>query len=96
MSLDFATSNLSKISTKFRTSGQVTGNWGKPKVKSGSPLNGIGVTKTKVVKIVNKNDYLDRLYLAYESTNDIKLKKFIHQEIKKILIQQGLWSKVFT
>ena len=92
MSLDFATSNLSKISTKFRTSGAVS----QPRRKAGSTLNDIGITKTKVVKIVNKNDYLDRLYLAYESTNDIKLKKFINQEIKKILIQQGLWSKVST
>ena len=92
MSLDFATSNLSKISTKFRTSGAVS----QPRRKAGSTLNDIGITKTKVVKIVNKNEYLDRLYLAYESTNDIKLKKFIYQEIKKILIQQGLWSKVST
>jgi len=92
MSLDFATSNLSKISTKFRTSGAVS----QPRRKAGSTLNDIGITKTKVVKIVNKNDYLSRLYLAYESTNDIKLKQFIYQEIKKILIQQGLWSKVST
>jgi hypothetical protein len=92
MSLDFATSNLSKISTKFRTSGAIS----QPRRKAGSPLNDIGITKTKVVKIVNKNEYLSRLYLAYESTNDIKLKKFIHLEIKKILIQQGLWSKVST
>jgi hypothetical protein len=92
MTLDFATSNLSKISTKFRTSGAIS----QPRRKAGSPLNDIGVTKTKVVKIVNKNEYLSRLYLAYESTNDIKLKKFIHLEIKKILIQQGLWSKVST
>lgn len=92
MILDFATSNLSKISTKFRTSGAVS----QPRRKAGSTLNDIGITKTKVVKIVNKNEYLDRLYLAYESTNDIKLKKFIYQEIKKILIQQGLWSKVST
>jgi hypothetical protein len=92
MTLDFATSNLSKISTKFRTSGAVS----QPRRKAGSTLNDIGITKTKVVKIVNKNEYLDRLYLAYESTNDIKLKKFIYQEIKKILIQQGLWSKVST
>jgi hypothetical protein len=92
MTLDFATSNLSKISTKFRTSGAVS----QPRRKAGSTLNDIGITKTKVVKIVNKNQYLDRLYLAYESTNDIKLKKFIYQEIKKILIQQGLWSKVST
>jgi hypothetical protein len=92
MTLDFATSNLSKISTKFRTSGAVS----QPRRKAGSTLNDIGITKTKVVKIVNKNEYLDRLHLAYESTNDIKLKKFIYQEIKKILIQQGLWSKVST
>jgi hypothetical protein len=92
MTLDFATSNLSKIATKFRTSGAVS----QPRRKAGSTLNDIGITKTKVVKIVNKNQYLDRLYLAYESTNDIKLKKFIYQEIKKILIQQGLWSKVST
>ena len=92
MSLDFATSNLSKISTKFRTSGAIS----QPRRKAGSPLNDIGITKTKVVKIVNKNEYLSRLYLAYESTSDIKLKKFIHLEIKKILIQQGLWSKVST
>ena len=92
MTLDFATSNLSKISTKFRTSGAVS----QPRRKAGSTLNDIGITKTKVVKIVNKNEYLSRLYLAYESTNDIKLKKFIHLEIKKILIQQGLWSKVST
>jgi hypothetical protein len=92
MTFDFATSNLSKISTKFRTSGAVS----QPRRKAGSTLNDIGITKTKVVKIVNKNKYLDRLYLAYESTNDIKLKKFIYQEIKKILIQQGLWSKVST
>ena len=96
MTLDFATSNLSKIKPKLRTEGKATGNFGSPKRTRESYNSGIGITKTKVVKIVNKNEYLDRLYLAYESTNDIKLKKFIHQEIKKILIQQGLWSKVST
>ncbi len=96
MTLDFATSNLSKIKSKLRTEGRTTGNFGSPKRTRESYNSGIGITKTKVVKIVNKNEYLNRLYLAYESTNDIKLKKFIHQEIKKILIQQGLWSKVST
>ena len=50
MTFDFATSNLSKISTKFRTSGAVS----QPRRKAGSTLNDIGITKTKVVKIVQK------------------------------------------
>jgi hypothetical protein len=40
-------SNLSKIKTKFRTKGNVTGNFGVPKSKAGSPLNDIGVTNVK-------------------------------------------------
>ena len=36
------TSNLSKIKPKLRTTGQVTGNWGKPKV-AGSNLNDLGI-----------------------------------------------------
>jgi hypothetical protein len=84
-------SNLSKIKTKFRTSGQVTGNWGKPKVKSGSPLNGIGVTDAKVVKCTTQENYLNRLYYAFDSTTDTKLRQFLYTEIKKIHIQRGSW-----
>ena len=84
-------SNLSKIKTKFRTSGQVTGNWGKPKVKSGSPLNGIGVTNSKVVKCTTQQEYLNRLYFAFDNTTDEKLKRFIYTEIRQILIQTGKW-----
>jgi hypothetical protein len=91
MTTDFATSNLSKIAPKFRTSGQVTGNWGKPKVKSGSPLNGIGVTNAKVVKCTTQDEYLNRLYVSFDETDDVKLKRFIYQEIKKILIQRNMW-----
>jgi len=96
MTLDFATSNLSKIKSKLRTEGKTTGNFGSPKRTRESYNSGIGMTKTKVVKIVNKDEYLNRLYVAYESTNDTKLKKFIQQEIKKILIQRGLLSKTST
>jgi hypothetical protein len=91
MTIDFATSNLSKISTKFRTSGQVTGNWGKPKVKSGSPLNGIGVTNSKVVKCTTQDEYLSRLYYAFDNTTDEKLRRFIYTEIRQILIKTGKW-----
>jgi hypothetical protein len=85
------TSNLSKIKPKLRTQGVVSGNFGKSKVKAGSPLRDIGVTSAKVVNVVKQEDYLKRLYAAYETTNDTKLKSFIYNEIRKILIQKGEW-----
>jgi hypothetical protein len=84
-------SNLSKIKPKLRTQGRVSGNFGRNKSIAGSPLRDIGVTNTKVVNVVKQEDYLKRLYSAFESTNDEKLKKFIYQQIKTILIQRGEW-----
>ena len=84
-------SNLSKIKTKFRTSGQVTGNFGAKKSIAGSPLNGIGVTNSKVVKCATQQEYLNRLYFAFDTTTDDKLKRFIYTEIRKIHIQNGTW-----
>jgi hypothetical protein len=80
-------SNLSKIKTKFRTSGNIS----QPRRKAGSPLNDIGVTNVKVVKCTTQTEYLSRLYYAFDETDDVKLKRFIYQEIKKILIQRNLW-----
>lgn len=88
MELNFTTSNLSKISTKFRTSGAVS----QPRRKAGSPLKDIGVTNAKVVKCVTQDDYLNRLYAAFENTTDPKLKTFVYKEIRKILIQRGMWE----
>ena len=85
------TSNLSKIKPKLRTQGVVSGNFGRAKVKSGSPLKDIGVTSAKVVKCTTQDDYLNRLYTAFDSTDDEKLKKFIYQEIRTIHIQRGTW-----
>ena len=85
------TSNLSKIKTSFRTKGNITGNFGVPKSKAGSPLKDIGVTNAKVVKCVTRDEYLTRLHLAYHKTTDEKLKQFISFEIKKIMIQRGEW-----
>lgn len=85
------TSNLSKIKPKLRTEGVVSGNFGKAKVKAGSPLRDIGVTNVKVVKVATQEDYLKRLYVAYEATDDPKLKQFAFSEIKKILVQRGEW-----
>ncbi len=81
-------SNLSKIRPKLRTSGNITGNFGKPKAKAGSSLNelggngGIGETQ---------DQYLNRLYYAFDNTADPKLRQFLYTEIKKIHIQRGTW-----
>jgi hypothetical protein len=87
MKLDFATSNLSKIAPKFRTSGAIS----QPRRKAGSSLNGIGVTNVKVVKCTTQETYLNRLYYAFDNTTDEKLRRFIYTEIRKILIQQNRW-----
>ena len=84
-------SNLSKIKPKLRTQGNVTGNFGRPKSKAGSPLNELGVTKAEVVKCMKQDEYLNRLWYAFDNTDDDKLKQFIYTEIKKIHIQRGAW-----
>ena len=84
-------SNLSKIRPKLRTSGNITGNFGKAKVKAGSTLNELGMTAADVVKCPTQDEYLNRLYYAFDNTTDDKLKKFIYQEIRKIHIQRGSW-----
>ena len=86
-------SNLSKIKPKLRTQGRVSGNFGKSKVKSGSPLKDIGVTSAKVVKITKQDDYIHRLYDAFDKADNPKLKNFLYQEIRKILIQRGQWAQ---
>jgi len=84
-------SNLSKIRPKLRTQGNITGNFGRPKSKVGSSLNDLGVTQTEVVKCVTQDEYLSRLWYAFDNTDDDKLKQFIYTEIKKIHIQRGTW-----
>ena len=81
-------SNLSKIRPKLRTTGRVSGNFGKSKVRAGSSLNDIGGDGNIGVK---QDDYLNRLYYAFDNTTEPKLRQFIYQEIKKILIQQNKW-----
>lgn len=84
-------SNLSKIRPKLQTEGRITGNWGKSKVVAGSPLKELGITNVKVVKCAKQDDYLNRLYKAFDATEDPKLKKFIYTEIRKIHVQRGEW-----
>ena len=84
---DFATSNLSKIATKFRTSGAVS----QPRRKAGSPLKDIGVTNAKVVNLTTQEKYLNRLIDAFNQTNDPKMRQFIYTEVRKIQIQRKQW-----
>jgi hypothetical protein len=84
-------SNLSKIKPKLRTSGRVSGNFGRPKSRAGSPLNDIGMSKSSVVKCTTKDEYLARLWYAFDNTTDTKLKQFVYTEIKKIHVQRGTW-----
>ena len=84
-------SNLSKIKPKLRTSGRVSGNFGRNKVSSGSPLNDIGVTNVKVVKCTTKTEYLSRLYYAFDNTTDTQLRKFLYQQIRSIHIKNNNW-----
>ena len=85
------TSNLSKIKTKFRTTGNITGNFGRAKSKAGSSLNDIGVKNAKVVKCTTQTEYLNRLYHAFDNTTDTELRQFLYTEIKKIHIKRGTW-----
>jgi len=77
-------SNLSKIRPKLRTSGNIS----QPRRKAGSSLNDLGGNGNIGV---TQNEYLNRLYYAFDHTTDAKLRQFIYGEIKKILIQQGKW-----
>jgi hypothetical protein len=87
MTTEFATSNLSKIKTKFRTSGAIS----QPRRKAGSSLKDIGVTNAEVVNITTQDKYLNRLIEAYHKTDDKKLKQFLYEQIRKIKIQTNTW-----
>ena len=84
-------SNLSKIKPKLRTSGRITGNWGKSKVVAGSSLNDIGVSSKEPIKCTTQTEYLSRLYYAFDNTTDTELRKFLYQQIRSIHIQNNNW-----
>lgn len=77
-------SNLSKIRTKLRTSGVIS----QPRRKAGSSLNDIGGDGNIGA---TQDEYLNRLYYAFDNTSEPKLRQFLYQEIRKIHIQRGTW-----
>lgn len=84
-------SNLSKIKPKLRTTGRVSGNFGRNKVRAGSTIMEIGMSNKETIKCATQDDYLNRLYVAFDETTDAKLKQFIYTEIRKIHVQRGTW-----
>jgi len=89
--MDFATSNLSKIRPKLRTSGNVTGNFGRPKTRTNGNTD-LGYTKKdKINMITCKEDYIAKMYQILDNTQDQKIRNFAYSEIKKYLIQTGQW-----
>lgn len=80
----FSNSNLSKIKPKFRTQGQITGNWGKSKVKAGSSLNEIGLSDKQTIHITKRSDYIDRMISLFYNTEDRKMKHFAYTELHRL------------
>ena len=78
-------SNLSKIKPKLRT----TGNISQPRRKAGSTLNDLGGNGNIGA---SQDEYLGRLYSAFDSTSNKQLRQFAFIEIRKILIQRNLWE----
>ena len=78
-------SNLSKIKPKLRT----TGNVSQPRRKAGSTLNDLGGSGNIGE---SQDEYLSRLYSAFDITTNKQLRQFAFVEIRKILIQRNLWN----
>ena len=83
-------SNLSKIKPKFRTEGQITGNWGKSKVRTNGNSE-LGLTEKKNISVTRKSDYINRMYQVLDTTTDRKMRQFAYDEIRKYLIQTNQW-----
>ena len=83
-------SNLSKIKPKLRTTGQVTGNFGRPKTRTNGN-NQLGMTTKENINITKKEDYIKRMYQVLDTTTNPKLKQFAYNEIKMYMIQTGRW-----
>ena len=81
---DFATSNLSKIRPKLRTSGNVTGNFGRPKVKTNGN-NNLGYTsRQSITPITKRSDYCQRMINLYHTTEDNNMRRFAYHELHRL------------
>ena len=78
-------SNLSKTKLAFRTSGNVTGNFGAPKRKAGSKLSDVPANnKRSIGNFPTNEEYRQRLLLALERTTDQRLISFLQDELRNL------------
>ena len=75
------TNNINKIKTAFRTTGQLTGNFGKQKVRAGSTLQDIG--NGEVGCLPTFTQHLDRLLVAYPQVNN-RVRQTLLPEMKNL------------
>ncbi len=83
-------SNLSKIQPKLRTTGRVSGNFGRNKVKTNGNSE-LGLTEKENISITRKSDYINRMYQVLDTATDRKIQQFAYDEIRKYLIQTNQW-----
>jgi hypothetical protein len=76
--------NLSKIRTKLRTQGAVTGNFGYAKSKAGSPLREIGETKIETVRVTQRSEYIERMLAIYADPPNPSMKEFAYHELHRL------------
>lgn len=76
-------SNLSKIRPQLRTTGNVTGNFGRPKTVAGSPLAAVGNTDAEVVRIAPRKDYVGKMVQLLEC-EDPKMAAFAYSELRRL------------
>jgi len=77
-------SNLSKIKPKLRTTGNISGNFGKAKVKAGSSLNEIGLSDKDVIHVTKRSDYINRMVTLFYKTEDDKMRRFAYNELHRL------------
>ncbi len=80
-----ANSNLSKTKPAFRTSGNVTGNFGAGKRTAGSALNDIPAnSRDSLGRFPTDLEYRNRMIDAYNQADTQRLRDFCRDEILRI------------
>jgi hypothetical protein len=78
--------NRTKTVETLRTKGMHTGNFSRPKVKARPGVIDVPEKALHVdnLRIPTRQEYLNRLRLAYQQTTDLKLKKNLARMIKEM------------
>ena len=77
-------SNLSKIKPKLRTSGAVTGNFGRAKIRNGANNSDLGMTKAENISITPRGKYVEKMETIYFNPPNEKMRKFAYEELHRL------------